>query len=373
MNYIIHNWDDIKDHFEDSTLILGNGASRNVSEDFNYKNLKKEAEDRGLLSQDVLKLFKTFDTTDFELILRTLFYANLVNVDLGIKDNQSTRAYKSISNALITLVRDVHSNYAKVNFKNIGKFIENFSFIFPLNYDLIIYWTILYLNENNKNNVYKDCFGYGGKFNKSLFSERYPENNKTSRIVAYPHGMLALNKNKTGQELKVARKKPDGDNLSCELLEEILSNWESQEYSPIFVSEGTSGKKIETIERSRYLNTVYKEYIPNALIPSTTFERKNPKNLTIFGWALGEQDEHIIKALISKVRGDSLNNMKIAYSVSSKYKQEQLAGLDLKIKKIFKIKTWNSDKKDYEYLDIKNLEILFFDRDSLGSWKNNAI
>ena len=362
----IYQWDEIKEDFEDATLILGNGASRNVSENFSYDSLKDEAEKQNLLNADVMKLFKTFNTTDFELILRTLWHAYLVNTDLEIEDNKSTEAYKSISSALVTLVRHVHSEYENINFKNIGEFIGKFSVIFPLSYDLIVYWTILYLNENDKNNFFKDCFASGGRFRGNFFSSFYSDGNKKTRIVAYPHGMLALNVNRFGSEIKVSRR--EGEN-SFNLLTEILQRWEQHNYSPVFVSEGTSAKKIETIERSIYLNTVHKEFLPKALKSHPGNFRKNHKNLAIFGWALGEQDKHIIEALLSNLKNDDLDGMKIAISVSPNSTQDELTALKLKIKSFFKTKKY----ENYKYIneDIKNLEIKFFSRASLPSWRNS--
>ncbi|MBO3672766.1 DUF4917 family protein [Acinetobacter soli] len=368
----IYQWDEIKESFEDSTLILGNGASRNVSEKFSYNSLKEEAERLGILNNDVIKLFGTFNTVDFELILRTLWYANLVNKDLGIPENKSTEAYKSISLALVKLVREVHSDYSNINFKNIGDFIKRFSFIFPLSYDLIVYWTILYLNEKESLRNFKDCFGGGGIFNNNLHYYRKKNGEITSHIVAYPHGMLAINMNRLSLERKLSSSAREWDEETTKkLLDLILHNWINEQNSPVFVSEGTSEKKVEAIHRSRYLTAIFDDFLPNALLENRNYPRKNPKNLTIFGWAFGEHDEHIIKSMLSKCFNKQLDNMKIAVSVNPSSTQQDLEELFLNIKKIFKVRRNDNSDQLWRIESVKGLEIYPFAWDSVGNWKNN--
>lgn len=368
----IYKWDEIKENFEDSTLILGNGASRSVSEKFSYNSLKEEAERLGILNDDVIKLFGTFSTVDFELILRTLWHANLVNKDLDIPDNKSTEAYKSISLALVQLVREVHSDYSNINFKNIGDFIKRFSFIFPLSYDLIVYWTILYLNENESLKNFKDCFGGGGVFNNKLNSYRRKDGVKSSHIVGYPHGMLAINVDKLSSEKKLSSNASKWEaDTTQKLLDLILHSWTTEQNSPVFVSEGTSEKKVEAIHRSRYLTAIFDDFLPNALLENKYYPRKNAKNLTIFGWALGEHDKHIIESMLSKCFNDQVDNMEIAISVNPNSTQQDLDELCVNIKKMFKVRRNDNSDKRWGTESVKGLKIYPFAWDSVGNWKNN--
>jgi hypothetical protein len=73
---------------------------------------------------------------------------------------------------------------------------------------------------------------------------------------------------------------------SAGLLESVLSAWESEEYVPLFVSEGTKEQKVRSIQGSHYLSTVYREAL------------SAPKcSITIYGWAIGEHDIHILSRL----------------------------------------------------------------------------
>ena len=57
-------------------------------------------------------------------------------------------------------------------------------------------------------------------------------------------------------------------------------------YTPLFITEGNTEQKRLAIGRSDYLNVVYNKVIPDL-----------GKSLAIYGWAFGDQDEHILKAL----------------------------------------------------------------------------
>lgn len=86
--HVIEQWLDIADDFTES-LLLGNGASRAVDNCFSYDSLKLRAEERGLFNQNVTKLFRYFNTSDFELVLRLIWQASNVNKALDIEDKDT--------------------------------------------------------------------------------------------------------------------------------------------------------------------------------------------------------------------------------------------------------------------------------------------
>lgn len=69
-------------------------------------------------------------------------------------------------------------------------------------------------------------------------------------------------------------------------MQTILDSWQSEEYVPLFVSEGTKAQKIASIRSSYYLSTVYREVL--------TSERHA---LTLFGWGIGEHDRHLLQRM----------------------------------------------------------------------------
>lgn len=282
MPHQILNWMDIREDFNE-TVLLGNGASISVNRSFRYGSLKDHAIDNGLLTRSVQRLFAYFETDDFELILRLVWQANKVNSALAIMDEQTRLAYEHVRDCLIAAVRSIHPEHFEVEpqFPHIANFLSRFHTVLSLNYDLTLYWVIMYANRQFNGHTFKDCMVHG-RFDSDWFRFRDSLNAWDRRItlVFYPHGSLVLARNVLEEELKL------GSREGVDLLRSILAYWETGNVVPLFVSEGTSHQKVAAIQNSHYLNTVYREVIPNIGM-----------NLTIFGWGLGEHDIHILRRI----------------------------------------------------------------------------
>src|ERR1044071_4899904 len=70
------------------------------------------------------------------------------------------------------------------------------------------------------------------------------------------------------------------------LLDRVIAQWETGQWSPLFVSEGTNEQKLTAIRRSHYLNTVYAEVLP-AL----------GQNIVVYGWSMSAHDQHLVDAI----------------------------------------------------------------------------
>lgn len=279
----IKNWNAIKDKYTD-TLLLGNGAGIAIDQSFSYSSLLDHAIDTQHLVEEVRKFFELLKTKDFELVLRLIWQANYVNKVLGVNDEESQRVYLDIQEALIKSVREIHPAYdlESMCLENIYKFMRQFKTIFSLNYDLISYWAILYGNNNvQDSHTIKDCF-----INKRFGDEykwqdlRKPYRESTVSLILYPHGNLALCKGITGIERKIAAQYGD------DILNTIVRCWQTENYTPLFVSEGSADQKELSIRNSYYLSTVFEEALP-----------EGKESLVVYGWGIGENDEHILKKL----------------------------------------------------------------------------
>lgn len=279
----IFEWKDIADNFCAGSLLLGNGASISIDERFGYKSLIDHAIENGLFTQDITQLFNFFKTSDFELVLRLVWQASNVNRSLSIPDEKTHAAYVRVRECLIESVRNVHPEYQEISkhLPVIYNFLKNFRTVVSLNYDLILYWSIMYGMEVRDRHSLKDCF-VNGQFYENWRRLRDPINGDISTTLAfYPHGSLVLSRNNIESEFKVTG---NGNGL----LEAILQAWKSETVVPLFVSEGSSLQKINSIQGSSYLNTVYREVL-------TTLE----PNLVIYGWGLWEQDLYILQRIAS--------------------------------------------------------------------------
>lgn len=331
MIYRIFEWQEIAEDYYGGSLLLGNGASMSIDNRFGYSSLVDHARENGLFTQDIQQLFEFFNTTDFELVLRLVWQASNVNRALLILDHRTHAAYVRVRECLIKSVRNVHPEYQEISehIPVLYRFLKNFKTVVSLNYDLILYWSIMYGVDVQDKHSLKDCFIHG-QFHENWRQLREPIYGNTSTTLAfYPHGSLVLCRNNVESEFKVIR---NGNGL----LESILQAWKSEQVVPLFVSEGTSQQKINSIQSSSYLNTVYREVL-------TTLE----PSLVIYGWGLWEQDLYILQRIASaQVR-------KVAVSV---YENDQAY----------------CNRVVYTIQQIlgSQVQIQFFHSDSSGVWNN---
>lgn len=333
--YPIKEWAEIKDDYENGNLIIGNGASVALHQKFRFDSLKEEAEKLKLFNEDISKLFIEFDTCDFELILRLVWHAKLVNKHLGIIDPKIDSAYKNIKNALIEVVKEVHCEHAEIfdQLPQLYQFTKRFRTIVSLNYDLILYWILMYGNKHEDGHKFKDCFQANGLFRDNWQDLRNPIRREREVTLAfYQHGNLSIFRNAKNIENKLQR----GDFES--LLEGITSQW-NDEKIPLFVAEGTGTKKLESIKSSPYLSTVFHEVLSGLIAENS--------NLVIYGWSLGEQESHLVQQIFK--------NKIVAKVAISTYSKDQ-------------------DECHRIYRLIKgispNIEVEFFDSKSSGCWNN---
>ena len=345
MKYTIFEWKEIENLFKYTNLLLGNGSSIAVSDKFSYVFLR-DILNNTYLVQEEKDLFHFFETNDFEEILKLLWQANNVNKVLKVTDTKTQDAYNRVKNALILAVRKIHPEYLDTfkQLQYISNFLKNFKNIISLNYDLILYWAILYGNEQN--NIFGDCF-INGQFDIKSMMQR----NKIK--IFYPHGNLILAYNKLLNEIKLK-------SASNNLIASITEQWESGEYVPLFISEGSSRQKINSIKKSYYLNAVYENILPNAMIINGNnhfnIQRYSRlcevycKTIVIYGFDFGIQDKHIL----DKIFSNHNRYMCIAIAIS----------------------VFNNDEKYCERVTnilseySQYIKIYFFDSSSKGCWNN---
>ncbi len=327
----IFQWCDIRDQFTDG-LLLGNGASRAVHAGFGYESLFKAACDLGRVDESVKKVFDSFDTDDFELVLRRLWQAKLVNEALDIPPGQVEAAYALVRRALIETVRATHVTHAdaKSHLQLIYPFLKNFKTVVSLNYDLILYWAAMLGNNDPELRYwFKDGF-FKGAFRDDWESVRDPyKDAKGSTLYFYPHGNLVLARTAFASEVKIAA------GNEADLLDAILARWEAADGpSPIFVCEGTADHKKGSIGSSSYLRRIFHEVIPHL-----------GETLVIYGWSMSEQDEHIVAQLKRANIQRAAVSVREGNQAFMQRAEDQLQAIGIN-------------------------EVMFFDSSSAGCWNN---
>lgn len=340
MTQKVYAWKEIRGDFK-QTLVLGNGASIAVDKCFSYTSLYDEASKMLLLNEQVQKLFKYYATTDFEFVLRLVWRAHQINKLFGVEDKEVAEAYFKIRESLIKVVQKVHVSYAQAaeSLPAIAGFLHRFKTVISLNYDLLVYWAMLYGNNVIDGPWFKDCFiNDDHSFRDDYHFLRDPYGKaKGATLVFYPHGNLVLATNFLGQETKIC------SDQQADLLENIVNRWEVEDSTPLFVSEGSSDQKLGAIHRNGYLRTIYNDVLGR--LPEK-------QAICVYGWSMSGQDRHLIEAI-----GQS-KPQKLAISVftGSPDWEKSCEQLQTRVGQVF---------------GFKYCEVLFYDSQSDECWVRN--
>tara|TARA_E500000318_G_scaffold76536_1_gene71143 strand:- start:872 stop:1870 length:999 start_codon:yes stop_codon:yes gene_type:complete len=328
----VAKWAEIADEFQDG-LLIGNGASVSVHEGFNYNNLWQKAVNDGLMSSELQRIAADLELgCNFELVMRQLWIASLVNEKFDINGAKIHESYDQIRDALINVVRDIHCSFNDVldALTSIGQFCRGFKTVLSLNYDFLPYWAFQRSNAQQHSHRFKDCFNAG------VFAEKWHEYRKpigqqeACTLYFYPHGALHLVNCPEGEQKLNAL--GDGDGL----IDVVVDSWRDDECLPLFVSEGDNNAKLREIKRRDYLSRVYYEVIPESV-----------ETLAVYGWSLSKEDNHLLK----KIGGG--NCKKIAISIHNP-SMKDVTGFMSEKKKLL---------KSYGIEDVT-----FFDSESDGCW-----
>jgi len=290
----IPNWNDIAGEFRRAGLILGNGASIAVSDNFDYPSIFDKAKEERYINDPLERIFNDLQTKDFEFVLRELWHSKGINRALNLDpESKVSEAYNNVKDALINTVCSIHENVTydsvKEKLKKASRFLSQFKIIFSLNYDLLVYWAIMIGNDNAPNR-FKDCFKYG------VFDLEKALSPEGSTLVFYPHGNLVIGRHIEGGDVKIGA---DGRRRH-DLLNTIIDKWRSENFIPVFVSEGNKEQKKRTIFQSPYLDLIYKYFLKDI-----------GNSIVIYGWSMRPRDDHILEAICKK------NPIKFAVSLNT--------------------------------------------------------
>ncbi|MBK9254612.1 MAG: DUF4917 family protein [Saprospiraceae bacterium] len=277
----IYTWEEFKNKLDKPDLLLGNGFTMQFSGKFSYSSLFEIFLEN--CHEDFRPLFKSFGTTNFELILRYLNNAVSINRILGQEITLIQSAIEQLRNGLITSIEQIHPRNADIDFERLSKVamqIEKFGNIYTTNYDLYLYHILMLSNDISRTKdgyiAYQDFFW--GNQAPDGFKQFMDYQNYVYKDIYYLHGSLFIYDD-GGGEVKLLK------NTTTDELIESISREIRKNHFPIFVSEGDARDKLSSINRSRYLR-----FCLDSLA-------KNNSPIVIFGNALHEIDIHIIDAI----------------------------------------------------------------------------
>jgi hypothetical protein len=261
-------------------VLLGNGFSRAWRDEvFSYQALFEEAVKEGL-SDTAKRAFAALGTTDFEQVMRLLRQTSLLAKEF--KYDKLARALGGVADELReVLVKTIASNHpdrphaiTPAQYTACRTFLSHFKNFYTVNYDLLLYWTLM--QEHGPACVCDDGFRqpYGGPDEYVTWEIE----NTNEQNVHYLHG--ALHVFDAGHEVQ----KFTWVNTNIALIEQIRAALNANKY-PLFVSEGTARSKLDRIQHSSYLGRAYRSFA------------NCQHALFVFGLSMAENDEHVLRLI----------------------------------------------------------------------------
>ena len=318
--------------------LLGNGFSIACCPDiFVYGKLFERA-DFSALSPASRIAFKALETQDFEMVINALRNSSkLVKLYDRVPSDVAElmrRDADGLKNVLVNTIASSHpempSNISDAKYQACRKFLSNFHTIYTLNYDLLLYWAQMHVEEGKEPNS-DDGF-------------RKPEDDFEANYVTWEphqsHGQNtwflhgALHVFDAGNEIQ----KYTWNNTGIRLIEQIRDALQ-REYFPLFVAEGTSREKQARIRHSDYLAKAYRSF---SEIGGCLF---------VYGHSLAENDEHFLQRI---ERG------KIGHLYVGLYGDPKSPGNKRIIQRAERMKSARTQKRP--------LEISFYNSESAHVW-----
>lgn len=266
-------------------LLLGNGFSISLKPDiFSYGALFDSAD---FSSKPHIKgLFKNLKTQDFEIVIKHLQDAATVLDAYGRSDPALARDFRedaaAIKDALVKAIAKRHPDrpfdIKPEQYIASRKFLSRFDHIFTLNYDVLLYWTMMQSDLDQLTFRHDDGF-------------RHPEDDPgapwvswqqgNAATVSYLHG--ALHVFDAGSEItKYTWSKTDKP-----IVDQIRASLDEEKY-PLFVAEGTSTTKLERILHNAYLHKALRSFEGCQAATAA---------IVIFGHSLADNDRHVLKCI----------------------------------------------------------------------------
>lgn len=342
-------------------LLLGNGFSiACVPSIFTYQSLFNEADFKD--SPQIRKAFELLNTTDFEVVIHALEQSGKLLE--GYDNNQSVLANQMLADAerikdiLIQTIANNHpSSPADIpdsKFNACSNFLSNFLLsgkVYTLNYDLLLYWTLMF-NMDKPDNKIIPCDGFGrdtfinsGEIEVSDYVTWQGTSKAKEQNVHYLHGALHLFD--AGKDLQ----KYTWIDTGVPLVEQTRLALQTDKF-PIFVSEGNSDNKMDRITHSAYLYHNYKSF--SGICTGTYFRKPASSCLFTYGVSFSENDSHIFDC----IKTGTLQHLFVGIYGNPENDNNQEI-----IKKALELGQHRSDNF--------KLKITFYDAESANVWGKN--
>jgi hypothetical protein len=268
---------------ENLRLLLGNGFSRALFNDiFSYAALLDEANFKGL-TPNARRAFAQLQTQSFEEVIKALQIAAQIGKLYKVANSKKLKILESdaekLKDVLIEAIAGNHPplpNSISVNaFSHCKAFLSNFEKYYSLNYDLLLYWTMMQAAVApvlTPDDGFRTPEGGPAEF---VAWDMHNHHQNTF----YLHGALHLFDTET--ELQ----KYTWVNTGVPLIEQIREALDQHKF-PLFVAEGSSEQKMSRIRHSDYLSRSMRSF------------NEIGGSLFVFGFSFSSSDTHILNCLV---------------------------------------------------------------------------
>lgn len=279
-------------------LLLRNGFSIACKPDiFAYGSLFEEA--RKTMSKEVAAIFDAMGTQDFEEVIRALQNASTI---VGVYRPKFTQTRKllhtdadKLKADLIQAVAGRHparpNDISDERYAACRTFLSNFvgngagCKIYTMNYDLLLYWTLMHEEEDALVSIpldHDDGFRKDASDYDAPYVEWQGERAAHGQNIHYLHGALHLFD--AGHQLQKYTWVNTGKALVDQANEAL-----KKDFFPLFVAEGDSKSKLTKIQHSAYLHHNFKSF---AGVCQT--KAQNGSTLFVFGHSFAPNDAHVL-------------------------------------------------------------------------------
>lgn len=265
-------------------LLIGNGFSIACCPTiFTYGSILEEA-DFSNLSSYSRTVFDKLETQDFELVIKALQEASTIashysSIDLNLIQTLNSDS-AGLKDQLAQTIASRHPNHPSEipdeKYIACRQFLSRFKGIYSLNYDLLLYWTMMHEVIDGPIVLSDDGFRRGnlGDCGYVMWDAvGAPQQN-----VHYMHGALHLF-DRGSEFVKFTWR-----DTNIRLMDQIRAALDDGRF-PRIVAEGTSQAKLASIMHCAYLHRALRS------LQSVTGE------LVIYGMAMTQNDDHVLDAI----------------------------------------------------------------------------
>jgi Domain of unknown function (DUF4917) len=270
--------------FTKQHLLLGNGFSiACFPKLFNYTSLFECA--KAGFSPELQKVFVALKTENFEEVIRSLQSASVLAGVYGHKEQREAleSGAKEVREQLVNVLATTHpATRADIEDEKflacrdfLRKVVIGGGQMYTTNYDLLLYWMLMYTTPSNKGEAFKPDDGFrSARDNTVVWQE-----DSHSQNVHYLHGALHLFDR--GDVLEKLTWRLTGTSL----IEQTRAALEGNAL-PVYVAEGDATKKKERIMHSAYLHKSFRSFRGTCKAEKTC--------LFVYGLSFGQADAHIV-------------------------------------------------------------------------------